>query len=116
MAAPDTLLVMATHGRTGVRRAVLGSVAEKVLRSAADPVLLAGPHLEPDRPIFGGRLNGRDPAARLMDMAARLPAAAIALTTHGRTGLPRLVLGSVAMEVVHRAPCPVLVGRSSAGG
>jgi len=34
------LILMATHGRSGVRRWVLGSVADKVLRSAAPPVLL----------------------------------------------------------------------------
>ncbi len=34
------LILMATHGRSGVRRWVMGSVADKVLRSAAQPVLL----------------------------------------------------------------------------
>ncbi|MFX1674918.1 universal stress protein [Paraburkholderia sp. A2WS-5] len=34
------LIVMGTHGRRGVRRLVLGSVAERVLRSACRPVLL----------------------------------------------------------------------------
>lgn len=34
------LVVMGTHGYRGVRRAVLGSVAEKFLRSSACPVLL----------------------------------------------------------------------------
>ncbi|SDC96139.1 universal stress protein [Paraburkholderia lycopersici] len=34
------LIVMGTHGRRGVRRLVLGSVAERVLRSARCPVLL----------------------------------------------------------------------------
>jgi nucleotide-binding universal stress UspA family protein len=34
------LILMATHGRSGVRRWVLGSVADKVLHSAAVPVLL----------------------------------------------------------------------------
>jgi len=33
------LVVMGTHGRTGIRRLVLGSVAEKVLRRASIPVL-----------------------------------------------------------------------------
>jgi hypothetical protein len=28
--------------------------------------------------------------------------------THGRTGLGRLLMGSVAEEVVRKAPCPVL--------
>ncbi|HEY4802326.1 MAG TPA: universal stress protein [Paraburkholderia sp.] len=34
------LIVMGTHGRRGVRRLVLGSVAERVLRCATCPVLL----------------------------------------------------------------------------
>jgi nucleotide-binding universal stress UspA family protein len=34
------LIAMATHGRSGVKRFVMGSVAEKVSRSAGKPVLL----------------------------------------------------------------------------
>jgi nucleotide-binding universal stress UspA family protein len=34
------LIAMATHGRTGLKRVVLGSVAENVLRSASVPMLL----------------------------------------------------------------------------
>jgi nucleotide-binding universal stress UspA family protein len=37
--APCDLIVMGTHGRTGLRRALLGSVAEQVLRRAPCPVL-----------------------------------------------------------------------------
>jgi nucleotide-binding universal stress UspA family protein len=38
------LLVMASHGRTGVRRWFLGSVAEEVLRQSSVPVLLIRQH------------------------------------------------------------------------
>jgi nucleotide-binding universal stress UspA family protein len=34
------LVIMGSHGRTGIRRVLLGSVAEKVLRHAACPVLI----------------------------------------------------------------------------
>jgi nucleotide-binding universal stress UspA family protein len=34
------LLVMGTHGRTGVRRLLLGSIAERVLRSAPCPMMV----------------------------------------------------------------------------
>jgi nucleotide-binding universal stress UspA family protein len=47
------LLVLTTHGRRGVKRAMLGSVAEKVVRHADRPVLvLPGPGRErkPRRP------------------------------------------------------------------
>lgn len=46
MAAVDAqcdLIVMATHGRTGIRRAVLGSVAGAVLGTGSVPVLLVHP-------------------------------------------------------------------------
>jgi nucleotide-binding universal stress UspA family protein len=36
----DTLIVMCTHGRSGVKRWVLGSVTEKVARHSVDPVLV----------------------------------------------------------------------------
>jgi nucleotide-binding universal stress UspA family protein len=36
----DTLIAMATHGRSGIRRWLLGSVAEKVLHGAENDVLL----------------------------------------------------------------------------
>ena len=35
----------------------------------------------------------------------------VVVGSHGRTGLSRLVLGSVAMAVVNHAPCPVVVVR-----
>jgi universal stress protein A len=37
------LIVMATHGRTGMKHALLGSVAEKVVRLATVPVLAVKP-------------------------------------------------------------------------
>jgi len=45
-----TLIAMATHGRSGVNRWLLGSVTEKVLRATVNPLLLirATEHAEPD--------------------------------------------------------------------
>lgn len=40
---PDGLVCMATHGRGGIARAVLGSTAEAVVRHSDRPVLLVGP-------------------------------------------------------------------------
>src|SRR5262249_3898914 len=37
------MIVMGTHGRTGVARAILGSVAAEVIRAAPCPVLTVGP-------------------------------------------------------------------------
>jgi nucleotide-binding universal stress UspA family protein len=41
------LVVVSTHGRTGLRRVLLGSVAESVLRAAETPVLVV-PAGEPE--------------------------------------------------------------------
>jgi nucleotide-binding universal stress UspA family protein len=37
------LIVMGTHGRRGLSRAILGSVAERVVRTSKVPVLTVGP-------------------------------------------------------------------------
>jgi len=42
------LIVMGTHGRTGVGRALLGSVAERVIKSASVPVVTVRATDEPD--------------------------------------------------------------------
>jgi nucleotide-binding universal stress UspA family protein len=42
------LIVMGTHGRKGVRRALLGSAAEEIFRKASCPVLTVGPHVSPN--------------------------------------------------------------------
>lgn len=42
-ARPDSVIAMTTHGRGGLRRALLGSVADKVIRSTNRPVLLFRP-------------------------------------------------------------------------
>jgi nucleotide-binding universal stress UspA family protein len=41
------LLVMGTHGRTGLARIRLGSVTESVLRQVRTPVVTVGPHIKP---------------------------------------------------------------------
>ena len=41
---PGTLIVMSTHGRSGMTRWVLGSITDKVLRATTDPVMVVRPH------------------------------------------------------------------------
>jgi nucleotide-binding universal stress UspA family protein len=48
------LLVTGTHGRTGLKRLVLGSVAEQIFRNACCPVLTVGPCSPPDAPLRPG--------------------------------------------------------------
>lgn len=53
------------------------------------------------------------PAREILRAAKVLDAELIAVGTHGRSGLKRLVLGSVAEAVLRDAPCPVLVVRAA---
>jgi len=56
-------------------------------------------------------LHGQHPAASIVDYAERYGGSLIAMSTHGRSGTARIALGSVAMDVVRHARCPVLLGR-----
>lgn len=193
------LIAASTHGRSGLARLVMGSVADKMLRSASKPLLLfrpAGDAHEPPAAItsvvvpldgsrfseqalplaaevaaalkarvlpvrtistasfaftepypFGGtdfsvqllesaeqdaiaylaqqvewlRTRGLqaepqvaigEPATHIVDLASN-PGSLIVISSHGRSGLGRFVLGSVADKVVRTAHVPVLVVRAA---
>jgi nucleotide-binding universal stress UspA family protein len=190
------LVVMCTHGRSGLGRWIYGSVAERVLARSPAPVLLvhpsgevarfgpepagasllvpldgsafaeiALPHAATLARVFGGTIllmravpqlaaayiypavglvqesleeDCREAESYLGEVAQRLrsegfsvqtavqegwPASIIVcrgaesgsklivMATHGRTGVVRLLLGSVALEVVRRSALPVLLVR-----
>lgn len=199
LADSDCLIAMATHGVTGPRRWFLGSVASKVVQSAANPILLIRPAedglppatitlkrvvvpldgsglaekvlphvaslarklklevqlvrayaLPPDAylvadgvidqgpaqfrrsmheecekyldgKVAGLRADGVDPvsatmiegdaANEIVELAAGSPQSLIAMSTHGRSGVGRWVLGSVAERVVQHSRAPVLLIR-----
>jgi nucleotide-binding universal stress UspA family protein len=48
----------------------------------------------------------------ITDLAKREAVNVIVMSSHGRTGLKRLLMGSVAEKVIGHTPCPVLVVRS----
>lgn len=56
--------------------------------------------------------HGSPPVA-LLDLADEVGATAIVIASHGRGGVKRFVLGSVAMQLVSHAAVPVLVVRAS---
>ena len=47
------LVAMSTHGRSGMKRFILGSIADKVLRSSPVPVLLTRPAATDATPSTG---------------------------------------------------------------
>lgn len=199
-AEQNTLITMATHGRSGMNRWLLGSIAEKVLRGATNPVLLIRAKEvirtadEPTLKSLIVPLDGSDlaegvlptaievaqqrdleivlirtyniptsayagvegyalpmddllkgmrdeacaylenkagdvkklgvarvsfeakegfPADEIISFAKNLPGALIAMSTHGRSGVRRWVLGSVTETVVRHSDNPVLVIRAT---
>ncbi|HSK28752.1 MAG TPA: universal stress protein [Candidatus Limnocylindria bacterium] len=193
----DTLIAMATHGRSGAKRWLLGSVAEKVLRGTTQPLFLvraAVSKTSPERiidsmvvpldasllaerilPIVSKWAQALDievtlirafefpasayyssdddlpdydaflrearkeaadylkekadaligegvrtvstlalegpAAAEIISCAQTAPRAVIAMSTHGRSGIQRWMLGSVTEKVVRHGDDPVLVVR-----
>jgi nucleotide-binding universal stress UspA family protein len=75
---PD-LVVLTTHGRTGVTRLLLGSVASKIIQHAPVPALVVPAHAEPtERPAFqtlivplDGSANSELALPTAMDLARR---------------------------------------------
>lgn len=198
---PSCLIAMATHGMSGVRRWLLGSVASKVVQTAANPLLMIRPTEDTDEsqepkldrilvPLDGSGLAEKilphvralaetnnveihllrvytlppdayvvadgviaqgpapyreelkkeaqtyldgvmaglradglqrviatalegDPAGEIIDLARKTPNDLIAISTHGRSGIGRWVLGSVAEKVVQHSRGPVLLVRAS---
>jgi nucleotide-binding universal stress UspA family protein len=76
-------------------------------RSSADRLAAAGLTTEID-------VRHGDPAHEIIRAATDWAADLILMGTRGRTGLERLLLGSVARKVFHHAPCSVLIDRSPA--
>jgi nucleotide-binding universal stress UspA family protein len=76
--------------------------------------------------VIRGRLDGPDlkypvevrlgrgrAAAEVLRVAGEVGCGLIVMGTHGRSGVGRLLLGSVAEAVLRRAECPVMTVRSS---
>lgn len=54
-------------------------------------------------------VGGGDPAVLIVQRAQVLGVEAIVMSTHGRSGLSRLLFGSVTLKVLAETPCPVIV-------
>jgi nucleotide-binding universal stress UspA family protein len=73
----DVLIVVASHGRTGLRRLILGSVASRVVRSATCPVLVVPAHDDETGPSPGSDhvlvpLDGSETALHALNVAVDL--------------------------------------------
>ncbi|MCI0342643.1 MAG: universal stress protein [Planctomycetales bacterium] len=91
--SPDARPEAPLFGRADVARAVLGPLRD----SLAEAGIRASVHLRTG-----------DAASEILRDAAEWGATLVAMSTHGRTGLARVVRGSVAEAVLRRSPVPVL--------
>lgn len=57
-----------------------------------------------------------DPYANIMQVVGEVHPDLIVMSTHGRSGIAHLVMGSVAEKVVRHSPCPVFVVPRQAQG
>jgi len=90
-------ILIHTHGRQGIPLLVAGSVAEDLLRAAGVAVEIETLHGAAGRAIADG--------------ARREKSVLIIMGTHGRSGIARAALGSVAASVIKDARLPVMVVR-----
>lgn len=79
------------------------NLTQEVLRERFDDLQ----HRQLDMEVTFG-----DPGHRIAELAEILHAGLIVMPSHGRTGIKRLYVGSVAERVVRLAHCPVLVLRN----
>jgi nucleotide-binding universal stress UspA family protein len=70
----DTLVCMSSHGRGGLARAMIGSVAEALLRTMFQPALVIGPQVSEGRSLAGrvvACIDGSDESQRTVEPARR---------------------------------------------
>jgi nucleotide-binding universal stress UspA family protein len=100
-------------GSPGFTTMSMGDAAEQ-LRQYAEHRLAAftGERKQLPRIVTHVRLDA--PAEEIAQLAADLEADLVIVGTHGRRGLSRVLMGSIAEGVVRLAPCTVLVVRPKA--
>jgi nucleotide-binding universal stress UspA family protein len=89
---------------TGAQREAEASLAAMVASTTGAPFKVRS------------RVVEGSPAARIVGVAAEEAADLVVVGTHGRTGLDRVLLGSVADRVLRTATCPVLTVRAQPAG
>jgi nucleotide-binding universal stress UspA family protein len=59
--------------------------------------------------------DGGDPASGIVEEAKKVPGTLVAMSTHGRSGVGRWLMGSVTDRVLHATGTPLLIFRSQPG-
>jgi nucleotide-binding universal stress UspA family protein len=87
------------------------SVAKNMLKEAADVLEPVQSKSIQDAVQIEALLREGSPADIINQTAIEKRIGLIIIGSHGRTGLKRLLMGSVAESVIVQAPCPVLITR-----
>jgi nucleotide-binding universal stress UspA family protein len=85
---------------------------EKALRTELETVVKAALG---DLASYNATVVEGHPTERILERATESMAGLIVMGSHGRTGMARLRLGSVAEDVVRASACPVLIVKSAEG-
>jgi nucleotide-binding universal stress UspA family protein len=80
-------------------------------QEAANRLEALAKEIRSQKPGVRATLREGTPVEEILNAAQEAPADLIVIGTHGRTGLPHVLLGSVAERVVRGASCPVLTMR-----
>jgi nucleotide-binding universal stress UspA family protein len=95
---------------------LLGRRRPNPLEPAEFQELLTGKYCWPQpsdpKVVVEHRVSEGEPAEEILRLAYHTNCDVIVMGTQGRTGLNRLLIGSVAEEVLRQAVCPVLVLRN----
>ncbi len=90
----------------------LDLVSQDLQRSAREHLARLGTQLQKRHLTVRTLLGVGAPYSVIVDTAKKLKADLIIMSTHGRTGLSHMFIGSVAERVVRSATCPVLTVRA----
>ncbi len=107
-----TLVHVLSSPPSAARNVVVSSRGLAAVEAEKAQEMLAGWRADAERragrPVRSRVLWG-DPAAEIMRHAREERCDLLVIGTHGRSGVARLILGSVAERVARQSPCPVLV-------
>ena len=90
------------------------NLLEDLERQASNDLAAVLPEAQATQVDIARRVMIGIPYRKIIEVAEADKADLIVMTTHGRTGISHLVMGSVAERVVRTAPCPVLTIRPTA--
>lgn len=102
--APETVMTVETSSDSLPELSAFVDAEAKALAARTGPLQIGR--------ITAHLLTGA-PAREIVWLAAHLEVDLIVVGTHGRTGIRRAILGSVAERVVRTAGCPVFVDRAT---